>query len=275
MRVTPDSTLKTLVNNLRDATEAQTGALEDLSSGKRIHKSSDDVAGISLGKKLDAFVRSQRQAQRNANDGISFVQTAEGGLNEISNILVRLRELSIQSASDTVGDKERGMIDKEYQNLVLEVDRIAESTSFNGTNVINGDGKGILQFQVGSFKGEENIIEFDTTGNFTDADNLGINGTNVASKDDSLTNIAVLDEAIDKVSGQRAYLGSIQSRMGHAATNIEVSIETHMEARSKIEDADFAQSAAELASANTLKSSGIRALAEGMKFTQGALKLLG
>lgn len=275
VRVAPNSTLNTLMSNLRKSSESEARSLRQLSSGKRIEKAADDSAGIAHAKKLDGFVRSQKQAQRNANDGISFVQTAEGGLNEISNILVRLRELSVQSASDTLGEPERGHINKEYQSLVTEIDRIAESTSFNGTNVINGDGQGILRFQVGSYKGEENVIEFDTEGNYTSSSSLGIGSTGIESKADALDNLNSLDEAINSISGQRAYLGSIQSRMQYAVNNLDTNIINHEETKSKIEDVDVAEASANLASSQILKSAGMKSLAEGMTFTRAALKLIG
>jgi flagellin len=275
VRVAPNSTLNTLMSNLRKSSESEARSLRQLSSGKRIEKAADDSAGIAHAKKLDGFVRSQKQAQRNANDGISFVQTAEGGLNEISNILVRLRELSVQSASDTLGEPERGHINKEYQSLVTEIDRIAESTSFNGTNVINGDGQGVLRFQVGSYKGEENVIEFDTEGNYTSSSSLGIGSTGIESKADALDNLESLDEAINTISGQRAYLGSIQSRMQYAVNNLDTNIINHEETKSKIEDVDVAEASANLASSQILKSAGMKSLAEGMTFSRAALKLIG
>jgi flagellin len=275
VRVAPNSTLNTLMSNLRKSSESEARSLRQLSSGKRIEKAADDSAGIAHAKKLDGFDRSQKQAQRNANDGISFVQTAEGGLNEISNILVRLRELSVQSASDTLGEPERGHINKEYQSLVTEIDRIAESTSFNGTNVINGDGQGVLRFQVGSYKGEENVIEFDTEGNYTSSSSLGIGSTGIESKADALDNLESLDEAINTISGQRAYLGSIQSRMQYAVNNLDTNIINHEETKSKIEDVDVAEASANLASSQILKSAGMKSLAEGMTFSRAALKLIG
>lgn len=275
LRVTPNSTLNTLMANLRKASESESKALGQLSSGKRVEKAADDSAGLAHAKKLDAHVRSQKQAQRNANDGISFVQTAEGGLNEISNILVRLRELSVQAASDTVGEAERGFANKEYQSLVSEIDRIAESTSFNGTNVINGDGKGILNFQVGAFAGEENIIEFDTDGNYTNSSRLGIGGTGIETKSEAADNLQLIDEAIEGISGQRAYLGSVQSRMQYAINNLEVNTLNHEATRSKIEDADVAETAARLASSKILRMSASKSLAEGMDFSKAALKLIG
>ncbi|MGZ6464835.1 MAG: flagellin N-terminal helical domain-containing protein, partial [Bdellovibrionota bacterium] len=146
--------------NISNVGEEASKSYARLSSGNRITKSGDDAAGLSIANKLEASVRGMKMAQRNANDGISFVQTAEGGINEVSNILIRLRELSVQSASDTVGDAERGFLNKEVQSLKGEVDRIAKSTNFNGTNLLGGEGK-TLTFQVGHEAGEMNRIEFD------------------------------------------------------------------------------------------------------------------
>lgn len=274
MRVTPNSSLQAIMSNLRKAQEVENQELERLSSGKRIIKAQDDSAGLALSKKMDAFTRSQRQAQRNANDGISFVQTAEGGLNEVGGILVRLRELSIQGASDTVGNTEREMMDQEYQELILEVDRIAQSTSFNGTNVINGSDKGTLNFQVGAFKGESAVIEFETDSIYTSSNELGINGTTVQTKSDSVTNLEAIDEAITHLSSQRASLGALQSRMQSAVNNLEISIINHEASRSKIEDLDVAESSAKLAANTIVKKAAISTLSQAMDFPKAALKLI-
>src|SRR5690606_17928022 len=134
---------------LNGTKEAQNRSLEKLSAGERIVRAGDDAAGLAISEKLKAEIRSVRQANRNANDGISLIQTAEGGLNEIQNILIRLRELSMQAATDTVGDVERSFTDKEVKNLVSEVERISLSTQFNGINLLNGEGD-IYEFQVGT-----------------------------------------------------------------------------------------------------------------------------
>lgn len=275
VKVSANSTLSNLMSNLRKSSAKEEKALSQLSSGKRIQSSADDSAGLAHIKKLDAFVRSQKQAARNANDGISFVQTAEGGLNEVSNILIRLRELSVQAGSDTVGEKERDFLNKEYQNLKTEIDRIAEATSFNGTNVINGEGRGTLRFQVGAFAGDENVIEFDTDNHHTSVGDLGLGGLGVEVKSDALDAIEAVDDAITKVSGQRAYLGSIQSRMQYAMGNLEVSTINHEETRSKIEDVDVAEASARLIKANMLREVGVCSLAKGMDFSKAALKLIG
>lgn len=274
IKVSANSTLNTLMANLRKASEGQARSLRSLSSGKRIEKASDDSAGVAHATKLNAFIRSQKQASRNANDGISFVQTAEGGLNEVSNILTRLRELSVQAGSDTVGETERGFLDKEYQSLKEEIDRIAESSSFNGTNVINGEGKGVLEFQVGAFSGKENTIEFDTDGNYTSVSELDLSSAGVSDKNDALDSIAVVDEAINKISSQRAYLGSIQSRMQHAANNLSTNTINHESTKSKIEDVDVAEASAKLAIESIKKQSATQSLAKAMNFSKTALHLI-
>jgi len=164
---------------LSNTSEGLAKAYEKLASGQRIIHAGDDAAGLSISENLRAQIRSMGQAERNANDGISFVQVAEGGLNEVSNILIRLRELAIQAASDTVGDKERGYINNEAQQLVSEVDRIANVTNFNGTPLLNGESsKDVLEFQVGTRNNESDRIQFNVGENDVRAGTLGIDGLN-------------------------------------------------------------------------------------------------
>ncbi len=274
MRVAARSTLNSLISNLRSHSKEQGQTLSKLSSGKRVEKAADDAASLSLSKRLDAHILSQRQAIRNANDGISFVQTAEGGLSEMSNVLTRLRELSVQSGSDTVGETERGFLDTEFQSLKEEVDRIAEVTSFNGTNVINGDGKGILEFHVGANAGSENIIKFDTDENYADTNELGIAGAGVADKEEALENIEAIDSALNKIAEKRSSLGATQSRLSHAQNNLETNVINHEATRSKLEDADMAHEAAKLASQKLLTSGSAKALAEGINNSKEVYRLI-
>ncbi|MEK6624348.1 MAG: flagellin [Bdellovibrionota bacterium] len=260
--------------HIKDVSASADRELERLSSGKRITKAGDDAAGLAIAKNLEAQTRSLNQASRNANDGVSMVQTAEGSLNEISNILVRLRELSIQSASDTVGESERGMLDLEYQELSKEVDRISASTEFNGVHLLDGEGKGVLDFHVGAKGCDQNIIKYDSGQTNASATSIGINGTAVITKDEALTSVAAVDGAISAVSGQRASLGAIQNRLQHSASTLDVQSVNQEHARSVIEDADIAQSAAQLASSTILKSAGIAALAQANMIPTSALKLI-
>ena len=275
LRIATNIASQTVQKNLKEVSSKSDSSLEKLSSGKRITKAADDAAGLAISTNLEAQTKGLRQATRNANDGISLVQTAEGGLNEVSNILVRMRELTIQAASDTVGENERGFLDKEYQQLVAEVDRISESTTFNGAQLLNGEGSGSLDFQVGAFAGEQNKIAFDSSEADASSGSIGISGTGISDKGDALCSIDSIDEAIDKVSGQRATLGSIQSRLQSTVSNLEVQTINQDNARSVIQDVDVAQESAKLAANSVVKSAGITTLAQANGLPNNALRLIG
>jgi flagellin len=261
--------------NLKEMSSTTDVEFARLSSGKRITKSSDDAAGLAIAKKLDSQVRSLRQASRNANDGISFVQVAEGGLNESTNILTRMRELSIQAASDTVGENERGYLDEEFQHLLKEADRIAQTTDFNGMPLLKGEGNGTLDFHVGAYGGEEHRISFESDYTNATVENLGVDGLSIAAKEDAQGTFENIDNAIQKVSGFRASLGAVQSRLGSTINNIENQAMNLDTARSRIEDVDVAESTAKVASANVLKSAGIATLAQANSLPMSALRLIG
>lgn len=262
--------------NLRETSDAALASLSKLSSGKRITKSSDDAAGMAIATNLESQTRGLRQASRNANDGISLVQTAEGGLNEVSNILIRMRELSVQAASDTLGEQERLLLDKEYQELVDEVDRISASTTFNGTTVLNGQsGRGTLDFHVGAYAGEQNVIKFDADATDASASGIGIAGLSVETKDDAKGAIADVDAAITQVSELRSSLGAIQSRLQSTVSTLEVQTINQDAARSAIQDVDVASETSILASSNILKAAGISTLVQANNIPNAALRLIG
>ena len=244
-----------------------------LSSGQRITKSGDDAAGLSISNKLEASVRGMRMAQRNANDGISFVQTAEGGINEVSNILIRLRELSVQAASDTVGDAERGFLDKEMQSLKSEVDRIAGVTNFNGTQLLSGEGEK-LTFQVGISAGEMNRIEFDPAKTNVKTDALGVSGIQISTKDGALEGLANIDEALKRVNENRSELGALQNRLHSTSNSLGVAVENLAEARSRIADTDIAHETSVMVKNQILQNAGISVLAQANQMPNAALKLL-
>ena len=182
LRIATNIASQEVQKNLSQVTGRSEQSLAKLSSGMRINKAVDDAAGLAISQRLRATSSGLAQATRNANNGISYVQTAEGALNESSNIVVRLRELSVQAASDTVGDNERELLNFEYQQLVEEVDRIADSAEFNGLKLINGQGNGVLSFHVGAAAGEENKIEYDSDETDATPAALGIEGLNVLEK---------------------------------------------------------------------------------------------
>lgn len=275
LRIATNVASNTVQKNLKQTSSKLDSSLSKLSSGKRITKASDDAAGLAIATNLEAQTKGLRQATRNANDGVSLVQTAEGGLNEVTNILTRLRELSIQAASDTVGESERGFLDKEYQQLTTEIDRISDSTTFNGTQLLNGEGQGELDFQVGAFSGESNQITFDSSESNASAGSIGVDGTGISEKGEALDSIASIDEAINQVSGQRATLGSIQSRLQSTVNNLETQTINQDSARSMIQDVDIAEESANLAASQVVKSAGVATLSQANNIPNSALRLIG
>ena len=262
---------RTLGNN--NAEQAKT--LGKLSSGTRIVRSADDAAGLAISEKLKAQIRGQSQAERNANDGISMIQTAEGGLSEIGNILIRMRELSVQAASDTVGDTERSFTDLEYQNLKQEMERISQVTEFNGKKLLNGQGD-TYDFQIGINNDDfQDRIKFDTQMLNSSIENLGVSELAVTSKESAQSALASLDSAIEKVSGQRAELGAKQNRLTSTVQNLQVSNENLSAANSRIRDTDYAAETAKNAKMNILNAAGTSVLAQSNSQGQNALQLIG
>lgn len=246
-----------------------------LSSGTRITKAADDAAGLAISEKLKAEIRSSQQANRNANDGISMVQVAEGGLNETSNILTRMRELSIQAASDTVGDSERGMANLEYQQLKSEMERISQVTEFNGKKLLNGEGEK-YEFQVGTGSDEfENRIGFEAHQLNSGIESLGVGSVDISSKEGAQDSLSSLDGAIEKVSSQRAVLGSLQNRLVSTSNNIQTSVENLSAANSRIRDVDYAEETAKQARNQIISAAGTSVLSQANMSGQQALKLIG
>lgn len=269
--VTSLSAQRTLGINNKDKAQSIT----KLSSGTRIVKAADDAAGLAISEKLKGQIRSLQQAERNANDGISLIQTAEGGLNETSNILIRLRELAMQSASDTVGDTERSFTDLEYQNLKQEVERIAQVTEFNGKKLLNGEGS-LYDIQVGiNNDAFQDRINYNAEESNASVGALGIDGLAIGSKEEAQDSLAVVDEAITKVSGQRAALGAIQNRLTSTIQNLQVSNENLSAANSRIRDTDFAAETANNTRLSILTQSGTSVLGQANSQGSSALKLIG
>lgn len=251
----------------------QNHTLEKLASGERITKSADDAAGLAISEKFKGEIRSLRQAQRNSQDAVSLVQVAEGGMNEVGNMLIRMRELSIQGATDTISDTERGFINQEVQNLKDEVERIAKTTKFANVNLLSGEGEQ-LTFQVGSGSNESNRITFDVGKYSSTKEALGITEISTATKEESQNNLDKLDTAISKVSEQRASFGAMQNRLQSTINNLMVYDENLSAANSRIRDADMAQETSELTKRNILTQAGVSTLAQANNNTQLALRLL-
>ncbi|MCK5882663.1 MAG: flagellin FliC [Bacteriovoracaceae bacterium] len=248
--------------------------LRKLSSGERITRAGDDAAGLAISENLRAEIRGTRQAKRNANDAISLIQTAEGGLSEVSNIVIRLRELAVQSASDTIGDTEREFSDIEFQQLKEEVDRIARSMEFNGIKLLDGTG-GMLEFQVGVNNDPVlDRLRYDGTSADATLASLGLSAESISSKQGSQVTLKKLDDALVQVNGVRSNLGALQNRLSSTINNLGVTDENLSAANSRIRDVDVASETASMARNNILIQAGASVLSQANQFPNVALKLI-
>jgi flagellin len=258
--------LQTNAKRLEHSTEA-------LATGNRIVNASDDAAGLAISENLKGQARGIAQARNNAYNAGSMIQVSEGGLNEINNILVRVRELGVQAASDTVGDKERGFINEESQQILQEADRIAKTTRFGDKMLLDGSG-GKQEFQVGPYGGKDNVISFSLDSDAT-ASALGIDGIDLTDKSGARDALNTVDEALGKIGAMRASFGSIQSRLDSTVSNLDTQYENVSAAKSRIADTDVAKETSDMASANILQNAAVSVLAQANQFPQVALKLIG
>ena len=252
-------------------------SLQRLTSGFRINSAMDDAAGLGVSEQMRAQIRGLSQAARNANDGLSVVQTAESAMGEISGVLIRMRELTVQSASDSISDTERDYLDTEFQELILEINRIAATTKFNGNVLLNGafaSGTGDLDFQVGiesgaNFKITVNIDNVSTSG-------LGFAGTeDVKTKATSLTAMDKLDSALKTLSTARSNIGAKGNRLQVAGSAAEIMRENLSAANSRIRDTDVAHETSVLSRTQVLMQAGTAMLAQANQQPQMALALIG
>jgi len=275
MRITTNIASVNAQRNLTDSQLRIQDSYAKLSSGSRINKAADDAAGLAISENLKAQLRSTRQANRNANDGISMIQTAEGGLNEISNIIVRLRELGIQAASDTLGDRERGYLNVEVNQLKNEMDRIAKATEFSGIKMLDGSAP-TFDYQVGIHNDEfQDRISFNASENVATLDALGLSGIDYASKQGAQEALTLLDASQDRVAASRANLGALQNRLNSTVTNLGVFEENIAASNSRIRDTDVANATAEMTRNSVLLQAGVATLAQANQSTNLALKLIG
>jgi flagellin len=274
LRINTNVSSLAAMRTLSNTKQALDGTLERLASGSRINRAGDDAAGLAISENLRATIRGFRQAKRNAQDGISMIQVTEGGLNEISNMIIRLRELSIQAASDTIGDKERSFTDREFQALKSEMQRIADSTKFNDNPLLNGRA-GIFEIQVGVNNNPmtDRIVYNAENANVT-LESLGLVGESVATKVGAQTSLSALDESLMKVNSVRADLGAMQNRLQSTTNSLAISDENLSAANSRIRDADLAQEVSDMTKNNILMQAGISVLGQANSQAQSALKLL-
>jgi len=274
MRVTTNMAAINAQRNLVGSQRAINHSMAQLSSGSRINVAADDAAGLAISERLKAGIRSARQASRNGNDGISMVQTAEGGLNEIGNIVTRLRELGIQASSDTVGPVERGFVDKEVQQLKSEIQRISLSTKWGSTNLLDGSTPK-FDFQIGLYNNpEEDRISFNAGENNAQLDALGLTGLDYTTKEGAQSALSQLDNAQNNVNGMRANLGALQNRLTSTVDNLGVLEENMSASNSRIRDTDVAAASSEMTRNNILLQAGTATLAQANQVNQLALKLI-
>lgn len=246
-----------------------------LASGFRINQAADDAAGLAISENLKGQIRGMRQANRNANDGISLVQVAEGSLNEVSNMLIRLRELGVQSSSDTIGETERKFLDVEYQQLKSEIQRITEATKFNGYELLNGTG-GMIDIQVGvNNDAFRDRISFNSGAANSSVDALGLTAESVGTKEGAQLSLNVIDQAMTSVNAIRANFGALQNRLVSTSNNLLIADENLSAANSRIRDTDVAAETSEMTRNNILLQAGISVLGQANQSQQLALKLLG
>ncbi len=262
--------------NLRGNRQLLDKTLERLSSGSRINHAGDDAAGLAISETLRAQIRGIGQAERNAQDGISLVQVAEGGLVEVSNILIRMRELGVQAASDTVGTRERGFLNNEFQQLSEEIDRIANSIEFNGNPLLNGSGS-TFEVQIGTKNNPlvDRIKLFDPYASNVNLVSLGINLSSVADKTSAQNCLASIDQALNNVTSIRAGFGSMQNRLQSVINNLTVNKENMTAANSRIRDADLAEETSEMTKAQILNQAGVSVLSQANSSIKSVLGLLG
>jgi len=335
LRIMTNSASLAAQKTMSQNTVKQNKALGQLSSGSRIVKAADDAAGLAMSEKLKARIKGGQQAERNANDGISMLQTAEGGLNEVSRVLIRLRELGIQSSSDTVGNKEREFANLEFQNLKKEIERISQVTEYNGSKLLNGEGldasgenydiqvgvqnnhfedrltydSAMINSTLSSLFGGESSREAQVEEQFAlrnklnaidaetyshDRDRVALreeaqqeyvdsleDGENmpselsVASKEFAQLSIRSIDHAIQRVSNQRAELGSVQNRLGSVIANLQTTNENLSATNSRIRDTEYASVTAENMKLNILQQASSSVLSQANASGQNALRLIG
>jgi len=260
------------LKNLNNTVKNLNNTFQRISSGLRINKAGDDAAGLGVAENLDMEYRGVRQAMRNANDGVSVVNIAEASANEVGNIIKRMRELAVQSSSGTLATTERAYIQTEFVQLTSEIDRIANTTEFNGVKLANASGTVNVQVGVNNSANDRIAI---TLGNLTSgAGGLSITGA-LNSASAAQTALTVLDGAMNKVNSFRANFGAVQNRFESALRNLDTYSENILAGQSRIRDADFAYETAQSAKNQILQQSGVAVLAQANQLNQAALRLVG
>lgn len=273
LRVTTNMASIAAQRSLSMQSKKQEHASQALASGNRIVRAADDAAGLAIAEGMKSELRATGQARANAFNAISAIQVGEGGLSEMTNLITRLRELGVQSASDTIGDKERVYLQQEAKSLSEEIDRISKTTKFGDKNLLDGSNP-VFDFHVGSTASKENIITYKVDGNATPSE-LNLDSVDISNKDGARDLLGYVDTALEKVSRMRAGFGSLQSRLESTVNGLDVKNENLSAARSRIMDADIAKESSELASSSMLQNAAISVLQQANQQPYAAMKLLG
>ncbi|KJZ45154.1 flagellin domain-containing protein [Pseudomonas fluorescens] len=278
LTVNTNTTSLNVQKNLNRASDALSTSMTRLSSGLKINSAKDDAAGLQIATRMTSQIRGQTMAIKNANDGVSIAQTAEGALQESSNILQRMREIALQSRNDSNGTADRTALDKEYQQSIAELTRIAQSTNLNGKALINGTA-GAMQFQVGAGTTSDNQITLTLSTSF-DASALGMTGTTISGVSNSGNHssvdaaISAIGAALDNINATRADLGAAQNRFSTTISNLQNINENASAALSRVQDTDFAAETAQLTKQQTLQQASTAVLAQANQLPSAVLKLL-
>ncbi|MCO7621387.1 flagellin domain-containing protein [Pseudomonas guariconensis] len=287
LTVNTNTTSLGVQKNLNRASDALSTSMTRLSSGLKINSAKDDAAGLQIATRMTSQIRGQTMAIKNANDAISIAQTAEGAMQEQTNILQRMRELAVQARNDSNSDKDREALDKEFQSMLKEIDRIANSTQLNGKNLLDGT-SGVMTFQVGSNTGSDNQITISlssamkTTGTGAALTGLagkaitGTTGTGAGSMEANYTAaLSAIDDALQAINTTRADLGASQNRLTSTINNLQNINENAEAARGRVQDTDFAAETAQLTKQQTLQQASTSVLAQANQLPSAVLKLLG
>lgn len=261
---------------------ASSSVLERLSSGKRINRAADDAAGMAISEKMKSQINGLKMASRNSLDGVSLIQTAEGAMNEVHSMLQRMRELTVQASNGTYNDEDLTAVQNEINELVEEIDNIAETTQFNGKKICDGSISGDISLQIGANKDEtmefqlvditaSGLGSYDASGNLTES----IKDINITTNDEASAAITVVEDAIKQISDGRSTLGALQNRLEHTIANVDNASENLTAALSRIEDTDMALEMSEYTKYNVLIQAGTSMLAQANQRPQSILQLLG
>ncbi|MNM14997.1 Flagellin [compost metagenome] len=282
LTVNTNTTSLGVQKNLNRASDALSTSMTRLSSGLKINSAKDDAAGLQIATRMTSQIRGQTMAIKNANDGISIAQTAEGAMQEQTNILQRMRELAVQSRNDSNSTKDREALDKEFQSMLKEIDRIAASTQLNGKNLLDGT-SGVMTFQVGSNTGSDNQITISlsssmssgTGGALSGLGSKAITGTSANIEANYTAAMSAIDDALQAINTTRADLGAAQNRLTSTINNLQNINENAEAARGRVQDTDFAAETAQLTKQQTLQQASTSVLAQANQLPSAVLKLLG